>query len=314
MIRIVSPLLLSALLLSAMLPGARAQAAPPPIDAGAVNIDTAADVYAAAAVRDQVSASLDAMPTKIRQMFAADSGAGLTGPQLDAVSAAAKRGFRIAVFEPPALSALAGKLDPETVKKTLAFLASDVGQRMVAADVALARLDEKDVDKVMSGEIKLSSTPERDALTRKLEVETAATDSAVEVYLRIGRAIAVGTAIGSGMDPIAAGERASKATTSAEIQELRNNLQGPLLRYLAYGYRDLSNADLERLSQFLSSPAGKRYVAAYNAAMSAGFDAMSERCGEQIGESWRELANAQLPPPADAPPALETPSPASPAH
>jgi hypothetical protein len=283
-----------------------------PIEAGAVNIETAADLYAAAAVRDQVRASLDTMPAKIRQMFAGDSAAGLTAPQLDAVTAAAKRGFRIVVFEPPALSAFASNLDAPTVKKSLAFLASDVGQRMVAADLALARLDEKDVDKVMSGEVKLASTPERDALTKKLEAETEATDSAVEVYLRIGRALAVGTAIGSGMDPIAAGDRASKAATPAEVQDLRKNLQEPLLRYLAYGYRDLSNADLTRLSEFLESPAGKRYVAAYNAAMSAGFDAMSQRCGEQIGESWRELANARLPPPPETPPALAAPTPRSP--
>jgi hypothetical protein len=309
MIRIVSPLLLSALLFSAGL-----HAAAPPIAADEVNIDSAAQVYAAAAVREQVGATLDTMPAKIRQMFAADSAAGLTAAQLDAVSAAAKRGFRIVVFEPPALKAFAGKLDPETVRKSLAFLSSDLGQRMVAADLALARLDEKDVDRVMSGEIKLSSTPERDALTQKLESETEATDSAVEIYLRIGRALAVGTAIGSGMDPIAAGDRASKAATSADVRELHNNLQGPLLRYLAYGYRELSDADLERLSRFLASPAGKRYVSAYNAAMSAGFDAMSERCGEQIGESWRELAHAQLPPPADAPRALEARPPATPDH
>jgi hypothetical protein len=297
-----------------LLLAANLHAASPPIEAGAVNIETAATVYEAAAVRDQVRASLDTMPAKIRQMFAADSAAGLNAPQLDAVTAAAKHGFRIVVFEPPALSAFASNLDPATVKKSLTFLASDLGQRMVAADVALARLDEKDIDKVMSGEIKLTSTPERDALTRKLEAETGATDSAVEVYLRIGRALAVGTAIGSGMDPIAAGDRASKAATSAEVQDLRKNLQEPLLRYLAYGYRDLSDADLAHLSEFLESPAGKRYVAAYNAAMSAGFDAMSQRCGEQIGESWRELANARLPPPADAPASLDSPLPPSQDH
>jgi len=302
MIRFASLLLLCA--------SANLHAAAAPIEAGAVNIETAAQVYAAAAVRDQVRASLDTMPAKIRNMFAADPKAGLTAAQLDAVTAAAKHGFRIVVFEPPALSALASNLDASTVRKSLDFLSSDVGQRMVAADVALARLDEKDVDKVMSGEIKLAATPERLALTRKLEAETEATDSAVEVYLRIGHALAVGTAIGGGMDPIAAGDRANKVATSAEVQDLRKNLQEPLLRYLAYGYRDLSNADLARLSEFLESPAGKRYVTAYNAAMSAGFDAMSERCGEQIGESWRELANAQLPPPAEAPPA---PLPAAPA-
>jgi hypothetical protein len=302
MIRFVSLLLLSANL----------HAAAPPIDTGAVNIETAADVYTAAAVRDQVRASLDSMPAKIRQMFAADAAAALTPTQLDAVSAAAKHAFRIIVFEPAALSALASNLDPATVKKSLAFFASDVGQRMVAADVALARLDEKDVDKVMSGEIKVASTPERDVLMKKLEAQTGAAESAVEVYMRIGRALAVGTAIGSGMDPIAAGDRANKAATSADREELRKNLEQPLLRYLAYGYRDLSNADLARLSEFLASTAGKRYVTAYNAAMSAGFDAMSERCGEQIGESWRELANARLPPPADTPPSMEMPTPASP--
>ena len=58
------------------------------------------------------------------------------------MTAAAKHGFRIDVFEAPALSAFAANLDSDTVKKTHAFLSSDVGKRMVAADVALACLDE----------------------------------------------------------------------------------------------------------------------------------------------------------------------------
>ena len=73
---------------------------------------------------------------------------------------------------------------------------------------------------------------------------------------------------------------------------------------MAYGYRDLSDADLKGLLAFLNSTAGKRYVAAYNAAMNAGFDAMGRRCGEQIGESWRELALVQ---PAEQPPAAIAP-------
>ncbi|MEA3176064.1 MAG: hypothetical protein QOF42_3475, partial [Gammaproteobacteria bacterium] len=39
---------------------------------------------------------------------------------------------------------------------------------------------------------------------------------------------------------------------------------------------------------------GKRYVGAYIASLGAGFDAMGKRCGEQLGESFRELAQAQL--------------------
>jgi hypothetical protein len=284
--------------------------------AAGVDMDTAADLYQAAEVREQVRASLDAMPAKIRQMFAVDA-AAITPQQLDAVDSAAKRGFQIAIFEPPALDAFASNLDPATVKKSLEFLSSDVGRRMVAADVALSRLDEPTIDKIMSGEVTAPSTPERVSLTAKLEQETQSTDSAVEIYLRIGRALAIGTAIGSGMDPVAADQRVQKATDAAQREDLGKNLREPLRRYIAYGYRDLSDEDLQHLSAFLESHAGKRYVSAYNAAMSAGFDAMSKRCGEQIGESWRELAQAELAPPLAAPAPAPSPAPEpapAPAH
>jgi hypothetical protein len=65
-------------------------------------------------------------------------------------------------------------------------------------------------------------------------------------------------------------------------------------RFLAYSYRNLSDSDLKHLLAFLESPAGARYVTAYNAAMGAGYDAMGKRTGEQLGESLRELAQAQF--------------------
>jgi hypothetical protein len=70
-------------------------------------------------------------------------------------------------------------------------------------------------------------------------------------------------------------------------------MQVPLRRTLAYSYRDLNNADLGAILAFLNTKAGKKYVAASIAAMTAGFDAMGRRCGERIGERWRELAAAQ---------------------
>ncbi len=69
-------------------------------------------------------------------------------------------------------------------------------------------------------------------------------------------------------------------------------------RFMAYGYRDLSDSDLKHLLAYLESTPGQRYVTAYNAAMDAGFDAMGRRTGEQLGESLRELAQAQMAPPA----------------
>ena len=85
-------------------------------------------------------------------------------------------------------------------------------------------------------------------------------------------------------------------------------MRAPLRRYLAYSYRDMSDGDLKHLLAFLESPPGKRYVSAYVASLGAGFDAMGRRCGEQLGESLRELAQAQMavttlgPPPGIAAP------------
>jgi hypothetical protein len=233
------------------------------------------------------------MPAHIRQLFMGNTSSALSESQLAAVDAAAKRGFRIDVFEPAALRALAANLDADTVKKTEAFLASDLGRRMVAADVALATLDEDTINKVMDGKITAPSTPQRDALFWKLETATHSSESNVQIFLSMGTAVAQGAAIGSGMDPGPVGERARKSGEASRA-ELEQSMRQPMRRYMAYSYRDLSDADLKQLLAFLQSTAGKRYVAAYTASLDAGFNAMGKRCGEQLGESLRELAIAQL--------------------
>jgi len=146
-----------------------------------VDIETAAKIYQDAAIRDQVRASLGAMPAHIRQLFSADTAAKLSDQQLNAVTEAAKKGFRIDVFEVPALGALAANLDPATVKKTENFLSSDLGRRMVAADVAQASLEEATTDKIMNGEITAPSTPQRDVLFDKLEQASRSTESTVQI-------------------------------------------------------------------------------------------------------------------------------------
>jgi hypothetical protein len=259
----------------------------------AVDIEAAAQLYADASTRVQVRASLVPMPAHIRQLFMGNTASPLSDSQLAAVDAAAKRGFRIDVFEPPALRALAANLDPDTVRKTEGFLSSDLGKRMVAADVALATLDEATIDKVMQGQLSTPSTPQRDTLFAKLEVATRSTESNVQIFLSMGTAVAQGTAIGSGMDPGPVGERARKSGEASRA-DLEHTMREPMRRYMAYDYRDLSDADLKHLLAFLQSTAGKRYVAAYIASLDAGFNAMGKRCGEQLGDSLRELAIAQL--------------------
>jgi hypothetical protein len=262
-----------------------------------VDIDTAATIYQAAEVREQVRASLNTMPAQIRQMFERDASAKLSDEQLAAVTAAAERGFRIDVFEAPALSALAQNLDPATVVKTQAFLSSDLGKRMVADDVASATMGQDNIEKVMNGDISAPSTPKRDAVVEKLEKAARSTQSTVDVFLSMGQAVAVGTAIGSGLDQGSIAERAKKSGDAGRA-ELEDSMRLPMRRFLAYSYRDMSDSDLKHLLSFLESPAGTRYVTAYNASMGAGFDAMGKRTGERLGESLRELAQAKLEQPA----------------
>jgi hypothetical protein len=263
------------------------------VAAAAVDIDTAAQVYQDAAMREQVRASLGSMPAHIRKLFEGNTSSPLNDAQLAAVTAAAKHGFRISVFEAPALSAFAANLDPITAKKADAFFLSDVGKRMVAADVALATLEESQIDKIMNGEITAPSTPERDALFQKMERAERSTESTVDIFLNMGSAVALGTAVGSGMDPGPVEERARKSGEASRAS-LEQDMRKPLLRYLTYGYRDLSDLDLKHILGFLQSSAGKHFVAANIASLGAGFDAMGKRCGEQLGESFRELAQAQL--------------------
>ena len=258
-----------------------------------VDIDSAAELYQDAAIREQVRASLGSIPQQILRLFEADSQSKLNADQLAAVTAAAKRGFRIDVFEAPALAVLASNLDPATLKKTEAFLSSDVGKRMVAADVAASSLDQAEIDKVMNGDIAVATTPQRDAILDKLERASRSSESAVEIFLSMGTAVAVGTAVGAGQDPGPVQERSQKAGDESRAA-LQESMRKPLWRYMAYGYRDLSDSDLKHVTAFMESPAGKRYVSAYIASMDAGFNAMGRRCGEQLGESFRELAQAQL--------------------
>src|ERR1700719_3653590 len=176
-----------------------------------VDIDTAAQLYQAAAIREQVRATLGSMPGHIRKLFQGNTSTPLTDKQLAAVNVAAIRAFRIDVFEAPALSAFAANLDADTVKKSEAFLESDVGKRWEEADVALASLSDEETDKIMNGDITTPLTTQRNVLFDKLERADRSSESTVQILLTMGRAVALGAADGPGMDPGPVEERARKA-------------------------------------------------------------------------------------------------------
>ena len=188
----------------------------------------------------------------------------------------------------------AANLDADTVKKTEAFLGSDLGRRMVAADVALATLDETD-DRQGHERRDHRAVARRSAMpcSTKLEARPHSTESTVQIFLSMGTAVAQ-----RDRGRLRNGPRTCRGTRPqirrGQPRGTGTDMREPMRRYLAYGYRDLSDADLKQLLAFLQSTAGKRYVSAYTASLDAGFNAMGRRCGEQLGESLRELAIAQL--------------------
>ena len=245
----------------------------------------------------------------MRRLFQNDDAAALNEAQLAAVEAAAAHAFRIDVFEPAALTAMAGALEPADAHEILRFLDSPTGQRMVAADIASARHDEATQDQFPDGEPTPRSTDEREALFDQIQSASHAVDLAVSVYLAIARGLAEGTAIGSGRDPVAAQERVDHNATPQVRAQLATTMQVPVRRSLAWGYRDLSTEDLRAIAQFLHRRAGERYIGSYRATMLAGFGTMSRRCGERIGDSWRELAVAAHDATAARGPGATAPSP-----
>ena len=120
----------------------------------------------------------------------------------------------------------------------------------------------------------------------KLEQASRSTESTVQIFISMGQAVAIGTAVGSGRDTEAVAQSARKSG-EASRPALEQGMREPLRRYLAYGYRALSDSDLKHLLAFLESPAGKHYISAYMASLGAGFDAMGRRCGEQLGGDAR---------------------------
>jgi hypothetical protein len=252
-----------------------------------VEIDTAGRIFEAAAVREQVRASLASMPKRIREMFAAQSSTQWTDAQLAAIGSAAEKGFRIDVFEPAALKAFADNIEPKAAEKTLQFLKSPLGLRMVTADRAIATLAEAQIDDILTGKIPQTTDAKRLAAIDQLERASHSAESTVEVFLTLGRAVAVGTAIGTGNDPVKVEAELLKDSESGRPQMVES-MRESMRRYLNYGYRELSTGDLNHLTSFLQSRAGKAYVQAYTAALSKGYETMGKRCGEEIEDSLAE--------------------------
>ncbi len=247
---------------------------------------TAAKVYAAAETREQMRPAYKAMPAQMRKIFAMRG--SFTEEKLAAVEVATEASFREEIFEPAVLSALATNLDSNTASKTLEFLSGGLGHRLMAAQIALARLDQSDTDKIMLGESEIPSTAQRDAIIIQIEQAARTVETTAAIFMTMEQAVFDGSVLGAGNKLPPENERMRKNKEARRI-EIETQMREPLHRFLAYGYRDLSNDELAQILDFVRSSEGRSYVQAYFVALKAGYEAMGKSCGIEIAKQWRAI-------------------------
>src|SRR5271165_3495411 len=160
-----------------------------------VDAATAAQVYAAAETREQMRPAYRAMPTQMRKIFAMRG--SFTEERLAAVEAATETSFREEIFEPVVIGALATNLDSETASKALEFLGGSLGRRLMAAQIALARLDQADTDRIMLGETAVPSTPQRDAIIVQIEQAAKTAETTAAIFMTMEQAVYDGSVLGA---------------------------------------------------------------------------------------------------------------------
>ena len=251
-----------------------------------VDAATAAQVYAAAETREQMRPAYKAMPAQMRKIFAMRG--SFTEERLAAVEIATEASFREEIFEPTVLISLATNLDPGTASKTLEFLGGSLGRRLMAAQIAIARLDQSDADKIMLGETEVSSTPQRDAIITQIEQAAKTAETTAAIFMTMEQGVLDGSILGTGKKVPPENERLRKEKEARRI-EIESQMREPLRRLLAYGYRDLSNDELAQILDFIQSTEGRNYIQAYFVALQAGYEAMGKSCGIEIAKKWRAI-------------------------
>ena len=91
----------------------------------------------------------------------------------------------------------------------------------------------------------------------KVEHASRSTESTVQIFISMGQAVAIGTAVGARAGPGTVAAKSARKSGEAGRPGLEQSLREPLRRYLAYSYRDLSDADLKHLLALPGVPGGK---------------------------------------------------------
>lgn len=158
----------------------------------------------------------------------------------------------------------------------LAFFQSELGRKIVAAELLATRRDQ--LAQHAQGLPRIEASATRQLLINHLSNALPAREAGAEVSLAIAGVAADSL---SSMIPGLLGGGQAQGMLNGQRQRLMEQIGGELDNTLLYVYRDLSDPELEEFVTFAESPEGKAY---YQAALSA------VRAGLAVGQSTSNLA------------------------
>lgn len=170
--------------------------------------------------------------------------------------------------------------DPETLQLALAFFASPLGQKVVTAEIDARLAVADDAGKAAANAV-YQSLAGKDPTRRDLLDGMIAAGDLVE--FNVMGALNANLAFLKGLAATGVLGELPESDMVAQVWQdedtLRQDSAEWLAGFVAIAYRDLTIAELQEYSDFMTSPAGKRL----NAVLFAGFDTLYRGLSQQQG-------------------------------
>jgi hypothetical protein len=192
--------------------------------------------------------------------------------------------YRPDVMTRDVTQALAQSLKPAEIEKMLAWLDTETGRRVVAAEKrAGSTMDEASLRR------HAEETKDKPPGERRLQLlqDMLEVTSAIDLGANMLEGMMLGIAIGmDSMQPaqnrMGVARLRQRLAQAMPKEEVKDKLRAGMPGMLAYCYRELGDADLAAYVGFLRSPEGKRYNEAIAEAYTQAMVAASVRLGELV--------------------------------
>ncbi|HEU4427205.1 MAG TPA: hypothetical protein VFT98_00490 [Myxococcota bacterium] len=199
------------------------------------------------------------------------------------LAAAARREFATSKLLADIREVLIAKHDQKQTAALNKWLRAELGARLTALEAAASASDFDAKLEAFAAKLKQTPpSPERVSVIRRVEAANRTTETAIDVALAVGRALAVGlNAASAAPAPLATIEGA----VGAQREQLEAAMPHVVLVSLLMTYESASDEDLAAYAALLESEPGVWYVSATRAALTAAFERATQRMADSVSVS-----------------------------